>query len=131
MCPGDVWGWRGLWWGFTWRYSIINQCLTMGMGPRLRSYHLPANPLEPPFPPQCSPLPSSRPTWSHAEASDDADHAGHADVAHPGQGGLRGDTGLGTLLGAGPELHTQHPWDMASCLPRAWRWLLGPHRMYW
>lgn len=95
MCPGDVWGWRGLWWGFTWRYSIINQGLTMGTGPRLRSCHLPANPLEPPFPPHCSPLP--RPTWSHAEASDDADHAGHADVAHPGQGGLQGDTGLETL----------------------------------
>lgn len=43
-----------------------------------------------------TPHPASRkPTWSNAEASDDANHAGDSNVAHPGQGGLRGDMGLG------------------------------------
>lgn len=124
MCPGDMWGWRSLWWGFTWRYSIINQGLTMA--PRLRSHHLPANPtgpLEPhshPIAPP-SPSPSPSPTWSHAEASDDADHAGHADIAHPGQGSLQGDTGT---RGWGC-CHTQQPWDTSPCPPSARWWLLG------
>lgn len=37
----------------------------------------------------CPPSPTSpRPTWSHAETSDDANHTSDADIAHPGQGSL-------------------------------------------
>lgn len=121
MYPGDVWGWRGLWWGFTWRYSIINQGLTMGQhqgsGPVscLQTPGVSWSPHSHPIAPQ-----SPRPTWSHAEASDDADHAGDADVAHPGQGGLRGDTGLGMLLGL---VLSFTPALLGHSL--VWWWLLG------
>lgn len=91
----------------------------------------------------CSPLPqdphpclttphpaSRRPTWSHAEASDDANHTGDSDVAHPGQGGLRGDMGLGdatevVALSFAPSI----PKTGLHVCPSAARWPLGTMTM--
>ena len=69
-----------------------------GKGPEHRPCRLPANPAAPHYPRTPTPT-RPRPTWSHAEASDDADHTGDTDVARPGQGGLRGDAGLRDTAG--------------------------------